>query len=740
MSHLPRRQSCLAFLPFTAALIAAIAGCAASSETKATKPAAAQPVAAAKQPTANVSTAKPAAAAPATVDPEKLTKPGSYAVIGGKKAVAPSIPMGDPATIARIIDEGKNRNRVMDHLTYITQKIGPRLTGSSNVETANKWARDQFASWGLTNAQLWQWGEIPVRFDRGPSTGRIGMTRAGGDQNDFRSLRDVEFTTLAWSKGTDGPVRGPVIKMPETEEQLAEVESQLKGAWVLVKATVPGGRRGVGGFAGGTNARMRMFAEFRKKWENKAEPAPEPAPAPAAPAVAAFPQDGVSGLYTGNATGGRVGPDGIPFTAEIRLGENNTVTGNFGFPAYRMGTINKGTYNPETGEVSFSWEGTAGPTPYVFTLKNGKLVGESKPAEGTPMKFAASLGEAEKPVEKPKGPSIEERVLAAGPAGFISASSDDRVRTSSISGWRDLKMETIPQDIEVMVRQSDYDFMNSKLADGAAIEAEFNLANIFTPGPIPVYNTVAEIKGTVWPDEIVIISGHLDSWNGPGSQGTTDNGTGSSVTLEAARILMAAGAKPKRTIRFVLWTGEEQGLLGSREYVKSLKADGALEKISAVFVDDGGTNYEGGLQCIESQVPYLAAATAPVNGLFYSTVDGKFLDVNVQASRRMGGGISGGSSDHASFLAQGVPGFFWDEVGRADYGYGWHTQNDKLDLAIPEYLIQSSTCAAVTAYNIACAPTLLPRPEPAAANEAPEAPRRQRQAPAGQPAGAGPGQ
>lgn len=68
-----------------------------------------------------------------------------------------------------------------------------------------------------------------------------------------------------------------------------------------------------------------------------------------------------------------------------------------------------------------------------------------------------------------------------------------------------------------------------------------------------------------------------------------------------------------------------------------------------------------------------------------------------------------GSSDHASFNAVGVPGFFWDEVGRADYGYGWHTQYDKYEIAIPEYLMQSSTCVAVTAYNLACAETMLPR-------------------------------
>src|SRR5262249_36794011 len=194
---------------------------------------------------------------------------------------------------------------------------------------------------------------------------------------------------------------------------------------------------------------------------------------------------------------------------------------------------------------------------------------------------------------------------------------------SSVPVWRSLRMESLPQDLEVVVRHSDYDCMNSRLADGQRVDAEFDLKNSFVKGPIPVYDTIAEIKGTTWPDEVVIISAHADSWNGPGSQGCTDNGTGTVVTLEAARILAAPKAKPKRTIRFILWTGEEQGLLGSTAYVKSL-SESELSKISACFVDDGGTNYEGGLNAIDSMVPYLAAATAPVNGVFYSETDGKW--------------------------------------------------------------------------------------------------------------------
>ena len=247
--------------------------------------------------------------------------------------------------------------------------------------------------------------------------------------------------------------------------------------------------------------------------------------------------------------------------------------------------------------------------------------------------------------------------------------------------------------------------MNSRLADGEKFEAEFDLNNVFTPGPLPMYNTVAEIRGTERPDECIIVSAHLDSWNGPGSEGTTDNGTGSSVTLEAARLLMAAGAKPKRTIKFILWTGEEQGLLGSREWVKQNEA--LWPKISACFVDDGGTNYEGGLKCTGAMAPMLAAATAPVNNHFFDSKDGKPLNVNIQP--RGDAFEQSGGSDHASFIAKGIPGFFWDEVGRADYGRGWHTQYDRMDLAVPEYLMQSATCAAVTAYNLACAEELLPR-------------------------------
>ena len=93
--------------------------------------------------------------------------------------------------------------------------------------------------------------------------------------------------------------------------------------------------------------------------------------------------------------------------------------------------------------------------------------------------------------------------------------------------------------------------------------------NTFVPGPVTVYNTVGELPGLEKPEEFVVVGAHLDSWDL--GQGTTDNGTGTCVVLETARILAKSGIHPKRTIRFCLFTGEEQGLYGSKEYVQSHK-------------------------------------------------------------------------------------------------------------------------------------------------------------------------
>jgi hypothetical protein len=214
--------------------------------------------------------------------------------------------------------------------------------------------------------------------------------------------------------------------------------------------------------------------------------------------------------------------------------------------------------------------------------------------------------------------------------------------------------------------------------------------NDFIPGPIAVHNTIGEIRGTEKPDEIVIIGGHLDSWDL--GQGTTDNGTGSAVVLEAARILAQCGMPPKRTIRCILFTGEEQGMRGSHAYVEQHKDE--LSRVSMCVVHDLGTGKVTGLGLMghEDLQPVLERELAEL----------KPLGVTRFSLSRMGG------SDHAPFDRQGVPGFYFLQ-DPADYRFTHHSQSDTLDKASEDDLVQGAQVMAVLAMRIANLPGLLPR-------------------------------
>ncbi|MCW5754263.1 MAG: M20/M25/M40 family metallo-hydrolase [Phycisphaeraceae bacterium] len=646
-----------------------------------------------------------------------------FAVINGEHAEVPEIPMGNPATINRILYEGMHRNRVMDHLTHLTKNIGHRLTGSTNCEVANVWAADRFRAWGLQNVELAEWGTVAVRFDRMPSWGK-GFA-AGSEEPD----REFQFSTSAWVIGTNGPVRAPVIVMPTSLEELMSNEGSYAGAWVVIDPqTGRQGAQGGGVRRGGMGVRDGRRREARERLERGEWP---DIGLPGQPSTLVERHvEKWSGDWQGTTSG--MGQS-LGVILKISQSPEGVWTGTMDIPD--NGASNEITNVVIEGEtLTFQWASPAEVHSIRLTQQaDGTLAGETTYMD-VPFEIQLSRASAAE-VSEPDPGNVEDyilqAVLAENPAGFISSSGDFRVWTGAVSGWRERPIEQYGRDFEISVTQDDFAWIRERV--GTGVRVEFNLDHRLTPGPIPVYNTIAEIPG-VDPNlrhEVVIVSAHLDSWNGPGSEGCVDNGTGSSVVLESARLLMAARAQPKRTIRFILWTGEEQGLLGSRAYVEQLGDD--LANVSAVFVDDGGTNYQGGLHAIESMRDYLAAATAPVNGRFYSEEDGKWMNVNVRIERSM---PAGGGSDHASFNRVGVPGFFWDEVGRANYQYAWHTQFDRLDQAIPEYLYQSATCMAITAYNLACAPELLPRQAPRAQGDRPgggQGPPQRR------PAGAGAG-
>lgn len=616
-------------------------------------------------------------------------KSESFALIDGEQVAIPEIKMGDARTINAIINEGKNNSQVLATLTEMCDTFGPRLTGSSSLEKAQRWARDRFESNGLSNSHLYKWGEVETRFDRGPSTGRVLLASGRRNNSEPREVRTLEFSTLAWSMGTDGPTTGSVIHFPTTMEEYELNQGSYSDAWVLLAPNYAG-RGGIRSTGFLMRERMDERHEIREGLDK-----PEPA------------ADDI--LADTNAWKGTFDYNGSLVPATFSFDESeDTVTGEMSIRNFSEGPISDFARDGDT--ITFKWKHEMGVSNIELTFDGNEAKGVSRAASGNEFALAFSKANpdsaSEEQSEEDSKTAIMTAVLAENPNGFVSSSKDERVWTTSSNNWRERKLADYPTDIEINIRQSDYDYLAARTNEGVGIQVEFDLQHNLSAGPFPVYDVIAEIKGSEFPDEVIIISAHMDSWDGPGSQGTTDNGTGTAVTIEAARILMAAGAKPKRTIRFALWAGEEQGLLGSKAYIEGLSED-ELSKISAAFVDDGGTNYEGGIPAADYMVEYLAAATAPINGVFYSKADEKFLNVNI---RPTGDKINThGGSDHASFNKAGVPGFFWDEVGRANYGHGWHTQNDRLDLAIEEYLMQSATNAAIVAYNLANAPEMLPR-------------------------------
>jgi carboxypeptidase Q len=232
-----------------------------------------------------------------------------------------------------------------------------------------------------------------------------------------------------------------------------------------------------------------------------------------------------------------------------------------------------------------------------------------------------------------------------------------------------------------------------RLLDAGAVEVEVNIGSTFSGKPVEVYNTVAEITGTEKPDEVVIVGGHLDSWDL--GTGATDNGTGSMAVLEAARALQKLGVKPKRTIRFVLFTGEEQGLNGSKAYVKAHQNE--LGKISGVLVHDSGT---GKVLTIGLMGNYAARET--MDRALYPLARAKEIGLAEPTL------LTEGGTDHVPFDGAGVPGFWCVQEG-VDYDKTHHSQADTLDRVRWDDLTEGAQVLAVFAYNVAQLPEMLPR-------------------------------
>jgi carboxypeptidase Q len=289
---------------------------------------------------------------------------------------------------------------------------------------------------------------------------------------------------------------------------------------------------------------------------------------------------------------------------------------------------------------------------------------------------------------------IIRQIAAEHPALILTDSGKVDSLFNMTSASRSFSASEAPM---AFVTHEDYDLLY-RLLQAGPVTMKANLPETFSDKSVPSSITVAEIKGSEHPDERVIIGGHLDSWDL--GQGALDNGTGAMATLEAARALKALGWKPKRTITFILFTGEEQGGIGAETFLKNHAAE--IPKMDAMLVHDTGT---GKVFSISLDNLW---ETAPLMEEIYQPLQEGF-DLQPLSTRYFG------ASDHVPFLNRGVPAYFCVQLP-AGYGAAHHSQTDTFDKVIPDQINEGAAFIAAWAWNVSEMPEPLPH---AAATAAP---------------------
>jgi hypothetical protein len=254
----------------------------------------------------------------------------------------------------------------------------------------------------------------------------------------------------------------------------------------------------------------------------------------------------------------------------------------------------------------------------------------------------------------------------------------------------------------VVMRNEDYGRISRILADGTPVTLEFTIVNKVYPEGRTAYNVVSEIPGTDKKDEIVMLGGHLDSWHS--ATGATDNAIGCATMMEAARILKALGVTPRRTIRVALWSGEEEGLLGSQAYVKQhfgtfeSQKQPEYSKLVAYLNIDSGTGRARGAGVFGPP-----AAAAVVRQALAPFQDLGVAGASATTSRNVAG------TDSTSFNNAGLPGIGF---GQDPIEYNTHTHHTNLDnyeRVIEDDVKASAIAIAATLYHLAMREEMLPR-------------------------------
>ncbi|MCI0357828.1 MAG: M20/M25/M40 family metallo-hydrolase [Planctomycetaceae bacterium] len=593
----------------------------------------------------------------------------------------------DREAIKKIKEEGLERSKVMETIGFLTDVHGPRLTGSPQTKAAAEWTKTRLAEWGLVNARLEPWGP----FGRGWSL--EGFT-ANMVKPTFAPL--IAYPK-AWSGSTPKAIRGtPIYLEAANEKELDQYRGKLHRAIVLmsppreVKAIFEplAQRQSDATLLALANGDSSALRGRRGLPPGTAPPSTVPSSAPGAspPATSGSPSPMPPGAA---APGGPPAP-------------SNTFNAT---PEQRAAFALQGR------KLAMLAEEGAG-----VILEPGRGDGGNLLVSAASLPRGQARGDG-RPEQRNDENEPSRRFSSRGP-----------------SPWAADSPPVVPQAV---VAVEHYNRLIRMLKKGSPVELEIDIAAQYHTDDLMSYNIVAEIPGSDLADEVVMLGGHFDSWHS--GTGATDNAVGCGVALEAVRILQATGLKPRRTIRIALWTGEEQGLLGSKAYVGEhfgrastppssggrsagperqssanepapaagetapppqrprtkyeLKPEHA--RLSGYFNLDNGTGKIRGvyLQGNEAMRPIFRAWLAPFAELGAATI----------AQTNTGG------TDHLSFDAVGLPGFQFIQDQMEYDTRTHHYSMDVYDRVQEEDMKQASIIMASWVYHAAMRDEKLPR-------------------------------
>jgi carboxypeptidase Q len=290
---------------------------------------------------------------------------------------------------------------------------------------------------------------------------------------------------------------------------------------------------------------------------------------------------------------------------------------------------------------------------------------------------------------RPATNELRRRLEQAGAVGILESDWSGDLGTHKVHGTNTSRIPTVALGCE------DYGLVFRLAANGQGPVMRL-VAESRDLGEVPVHNVVGMIRGSERPDEYIVLSAHLDSWDG--GTGAADNGTGTITMLETIRILREVYPQPKRSIVIGLWGGEEQGLNGSRGFVRMHPE--IVDGIHALFNQDNGT---GRVVNISMQ------GFTDVGAAFGSWLARIPQQITSHISLQNPGFPAGGSSDHAAFVCAGAPAF---NLSSNSWNYGavtWHTNRDTFDKIVEEEMRNNATLTAMLVYLAAEHPERLPR-------------------------------